>query len=39
MAVAKLELTPSKPIFAQIDTKAANRADNNANTNHIIFSR
>ena len=30
MAVAKLELTPSMPIFAKIDVNAAKNADNSA---------
>lgn len=36
MAVARLELTPSIPIFAKIDVNAANIADNNAKINHIL---
>jgi hypothetical protein len=35
IAVAKLELTPSIPIFAKIETRAANTAESNAKTNHI----
>lgn len=34
-AVARFELTPSIPIFANIEVSAAKIADNNANTNHI----
>ena len=36
MAVARLEFTPSIPIFAKIDVKAANTADPVANQNHAI---
>ena len=36
MAVARLELTPSMPIFAKIEVSAANTADSSANTNHIL---
>lgn len=35
IAVARLELTPSIPILARIDVKAANIADKRANRNHI----
>lgn len=35
IAVARLELTPSIPIFANMDVSAANTADPNANQNHI----
>ncbi len=37
IAVARLEFTPSIPIFANMEVKAANTADNTAYTNHIIF--
>ena len=36
MAVARLEFTPSIPIFAKIEVKAAKIADNIANKNHIV---
>ncbi|GAB5615587.1 hypothetical protein JCM31739_04120 [Faecalimonas canis] len=32
-----MELIPSIPIFANIDVSAANIADSNANTNHILY--
>ena len=35
IAVARFEFTPSIPIFASIDVKAAKTADSRANTNHI----
>ena len=35
IAVARFELTPSIPIFANIEVRAANIADNNAKANHI----
>lgn len=35
IAVARLEFTPSIPIFASIDVIAAKMADNKANTNHM----
>ena len=37
IAVARLEFTPSIPIFASMDVSAANTADNNANTNHTTI--
>ena len=36
-AVARFEFTPSIPIFAKIEVKAAKTADSNAKINHIIF--
>lgn len=36
MAVAKLEFTPSIPILARIDVKAAKTAESNAKINHMI---
>lgn len=36
IAVAKLELTPSMPIFDKTDVRAANIDDKIANTTHII---
>ena len=36
-AVARFELTPSLPTFARIEENAANTADKNAKTAHIIF--
>jgi hypothetical protein len=35
MAVAKLEFTPSIPIFANMEVNAAKTADNKAKKNHI----
>ena len=35
MAVASVELTPSMPILARMEVRAANTADPSANTNHI----
>ena len=35
MAVARLEFTPSMPIFARMDVSAANTADKSARTNHM----
>ena len=37
MAVARFELTPSIPTFANIDVRAANNAEANANKTHIFF--
>ena len=37
IAVAKLELTPSMPILAKIEVKAAKKAEKNANTAHITI--
>ena len=37
MAVASVEFTPSMPIFARIDVNAANTADPNAKTNHMLL--
>lgn len=34
-AVARFEFTPSMPIFARIDVRAANTDDNIANNSHI----
>ena len=36
IAVAKFEFTPSIPILANIEVKAANIADSKANTNHML---
>ena len=38
MAVARLELTPWTPIFASIEVRAANMADNSAKINHLVDS-
>lgn len=38
IAVARLELTPEIPILAKIDVSAANKAERNAKTAHIIES-
>ena len=38
MAVARVEFTPSIPIFARIEVSAANMDEPNANKNHIFFS-
>ena len=37
MAVARLESTPSIPIFASMDVAAANTAERIANINHMSF--
>ena len=37
IAVARLELTPSIPTFANIDVSAANTADKSAKTSHIYL--
>ena len=37
-AVARLEFTPSIPIFARIEVNAANRDEANAKRSHMIFS-
>lgn len=37
IAVARLEFTPSIPILASIDVRAANKDDNTANNNHIFY--
>lgn len=36
-AVARLESTPSMPIFANTEVNAAKIADSNANRSHILF--
>lgn len=38
IAVARLELTPSIPIFANMEVSAAKTADKRANTNHTAIS-
>lgn len=37
MAVAKLEFTPSIPILAKIEVRAAKMADNREKMNHMIL--
>ena len=37
MAVARFEFTPSMPIFAKIEVRAAKRADSSAKIIHILI--